>query len=256
MVTSARSKLNALKKVASQKFNSDAHPRYPAGHPLGGQFMPKNGGTSPIPLSVPSNRTIMGNKTTSLLELSAIGVDESGTLNASQLDRLHAIRNGKNSFEDFLASPPDIRDDSVLFAGERVQMSVTDSGSVGFSVDDQVTLMTKASARNKPSRELAEMQQVFGDYLKAPASDRVLSCNPIFDTKERFEARVKHYKKNGFVNVSELSREDNSDSNDDLMFLDNRRNPDTFIPIPDCPGISVRGTYYKFDADKTLEWIF
>lgn len=37
----AKSKLKALKAIAASKFNESAHPRYPKGHPMGGQFMDK-----------------------------------------------------------------------------------------------------------------------------------------------------------------------------------------------------------------------
>lgn len=45
-MATAKSKLNALRKLADKKFNADAHPRYPKGHPMGGQFMPKTSTSS------------------------------------------------------------------------------------------------------------------------------------------------------------------------------------------------------------------
>lgn len=183
-MTSARSRLNALRKAAAQKhgaaaFDSALHPRYPKGDSRGGQFAPKSLEYEPISIRTEFIENVLGRKTTTLLELSAIGADSTGQLTDDEIDRLNVVRNDKNSFEEFLASPPPIHsylsNESFLFAGSRVKMMVSGMGSVSFSVDDSyenyedygTTLEGKT-----PSQELLGMQQIFKEYLNSRAGLR------------------------------------------------------------------------------------
>lgn len=270
-MASARKKLNILRKLAAAKFNEAEHPRYPKGDLRGGQFVAKaeratkhpgcssrdcsrDESTKSIRLKYhPNIEPPLGRKTTTLLELSAIGADSSGHLTYTELCRLDLIRNRKRSFEEFLKSPPDLRDMAFLFYGNRVKMTVTGGGSVAFSVDHGFTVDDRMERKVKPSQELIEMEQIFQEYLKSRAGQRVLSCVPILDDKDRFNMRVKHYKKSGFITLWEIPEiKQHMDRYGSItaaypMVFDNRPNPDSFIHVIDYPDVMVKGNLWKFD---------
>lgn len=251
-MVSARTKLNSLKKLAASKFSESAHPRYPKGHPMGGKFMPKSVAavdiSAPIPIKMQggADGVKKGRKTTTLLELSAIGADETGELYSNELTRLISVRNGFDSFEDFLQASP-TGEPQLLFVGARVRMLAASSGSIVFTVDRSSSVQLGHTSI-KPSRELIEMQQIFDTYLKSKAGNRMLSCNPVLDTSERFNTRIKHYAKNGFVSAGDLPGLPINEvpllNLENPMFLDNRKNPQTFVEIKDyidSPTAEARG---------------
>lgn len=250
---SARSALATLKKVAAGKFNEAVHPRYPSGHPLGGQFMKGNDiEDRPIPLIIPPYLGIPGRQTTTLLELSAIAADSSGQLTEDEVNRLHCVRNGFDSFEDFLEAPhstdEDAYQDPFLYLGKRVAMTMSDEGEIVFTIDGSA----RAEGGTKPSEELIGMQSVFTEYLKSPASKRLLFNTPLYDTKERFDMRVKHYQKNGFISISDQKHLP-ARIRTKIMFLDNRFKPQTFLPLPTLLRVAVRGKEVIDNIDD-FEW--
>lgn len=266
MSTSARKALATLRKVArhfadesfirkdalASRFNPEDHPRYPKGHPLGGQFIKAE--HNAIALSVPSSREIYGRKTTTLLELSAIAADTTGKLTENEVSRLHLVRNGFDSFEDFLESPHELEEESyqdpMLYAGKRVIMTISDEGDVIWTIDGSARAIKSGT---KPSEELIGMQSIFSEYLKSPASKRLLFNTPLYDTKEQFEMRVKHYERNGFISVKNFKNLPERLRKSDVMFLDNRFMPQTFIPLPANPRIAVRGKEVIDNTDD-FEW--
>lgn len=238
MVT-ARSKLKTLHKLAA-KFNEAAHPRYPKGHPLGGQFMRTD---DQIPLQLPNGRSIPGRQTTTLLELSAIAADETGNLSEDEVKRLHVVRNGFDSFESCLNSP--INKDTILYAGERVVLSVISSRDVRFTVDDKYIVKTDSDAKPKPSEELIGMQSIFDRLLVSKAGDAVFSNSPANESKSRHEMRIKHYVKSGFIPTPSRN----------VYVLDNRKNQADFVECLNHPELLVRGNEtkpnpYHFDEDS------
>lgn len=199
--------------------------------------------TGGIALVVPNTREIYGRKSTTLLELSAIAADDSGKLTENECDRLHLVRNGFDSFEDFLESPHSTDEDSymdpMIYAGKRVLMTVDDEGEVVFTIDGSHSRTETGSV--KPSEELIGMQSIFKEYLRSPVSKRLLTNTPLYDTKEKFETRTKHYKSNGFISLADQKQLPSRLRKDDLMFLDNRFKPQTFLPLPSHPRVAVRG---------------
>lgn len=239
-MATARNKLKTLHKLAASKFNEAAHPRYPQGHPLGGQFMKSD---DEIPLSLPNGRSIPGRQTTTLLELSAIAASETGNLSEDEVKRLHLVRNGCDSFEDFLNKPyklntDDLMEDNVLYAGSRVEMAVSTLGEVVFSVDNSLSVPKGREITNKPSEELIGMQSIFSQFLQSKAGNRVLANHPTLDTIERQQMRFKHYEKAGFMTV-----EDGALGN--FMAMDNRTNPKKFAQIDTHEDYLIKGKKVK-----------
>lgn len=249
---SARKKLNILRKVAAARFDESKHLRHPAGSNKGGQFMSKEESAS---IPVQSEIAPLGRPSTTLLELSAIGADASGKLSTEQITKLNLIRNGRDSFEEFLDSAPESVDKfATLFAGERVNMGMSTRGAVYFMVDESTSNYDDLLGDSpKPSKELAEMAQIFTEFLSRPVGKRYLSCEPTYDTFERFAARVKHYQKNGFVGIPQLIGFDDFEEDEFPMFLDNRHNPKTFIPAGYYDQIQVKGRLWRYSDESDDE---
>lgn len=258
-MATARSKLKTLHKLAA-RFNEASHPRYPKGHPMGGKFMKSD---DEIPLQLPIERQMPGRKTTTLLELSAIAADDTGNLSEDELERLCTVRNGTNSYEEFLATPADKLFDPqeipvprILYAGKRVQMTLSNSGNVAFSVDSSYHVREQEEESpeeqemlaemgfeykkpRKPSEELAGMESIFSRFLSSPSADQVLSNTPANESTERHNMRVKHYTKAGFMTVQRYG------DRVDFMAMDNRSNQTDFAPVPGRENIFIRGKEIK-----------
>lgn len=182
---------------------------------------PKDGGNNGVKPQVPKNKKILGNPelTKDELKFANLKPDDQGVvkLTAKQVDRINLIRNGHDSFEDMLNAPPDHKQDVVLYAGERVKMTITKDGDVGFTVDDSYD--ANDAKGGVPSQELRDMTRAWLKYAKSPASDRVFWNVPWSETEgeNRQQSRTDMYRKYGF------SDPDKDPTGTGAMVLDNRK---------------------------------
>lgn len=181
---------------------------------------------------------LKGNRVVSEQELKLAGIADANNLTKADLDRINRLRNGSDSYEDFLGSPPDfdgknetndiggkkfktdyVTNDVVIYHSDRVVLLVMNDGAVDFKVDGKMDA-SQRSTTDIPSSDLREMARAWNSFIDSPAGKRKMWTTPVYGDG-RGDTRTKLYKKRGFDVTF-----DNQDPNDKnrliLMELNNR----------------------------------
>lgn len=208
------SRLNSVRRTVARNFNESEHLRDSRG-----RFTSKNNSESSnkikaigkviksekqeyIPI-LPKDRSIFGNHALTKDELiyTNIKPDAEGNvkLTSKDVDNINLIRNNYNSRKEMLDDDPDFSQPIIIYSGDRVRMGVGEEGNVEFTVDNNFTIDTRDNF-DVPSSELRNMTRAWLEFKNSKAGQRLFWNQPSEEDegKNRYEARVKMYKKYGF----------------------------------------------------------